>query len=262
MALDETKNFAKVTVSTGYDSDDVTIVLASGDGSKLPSTAPYNLVWWNVTDYPDPCDDPNREIVRVTARTTDTLTVTRGQEGTSGATHNTASKVYKMIRALTALDWAALLKVNGLFKSAFDVKKTADQSIAGGAGPGLLTKAEFNSENFDTNSEFDPTTNYRFTAKTAGIYHVSASVRLSNLIDGSIYEMHVRKNGSTFVLTDRQTAKGTDNVLKNSKILQLAVNDYLEVWVWNPATTGTITLNYDTGMGTFFCGHNVYDGVS
>ena len=25
------------------------------------------MTWWNSTDYPDPSDDPNSEIVRVTA---------------------------------------------------------------------------------------------------------------------------------------------------------------------------------------------------
>jgi hypothetical protein len=40
--------------------------------------------------------------VRVTAISTDTLTVTRAQESTSASTKNTASKTYKMIAGLTA----------------------------------------------------------------------------------------------------------------------------------------------------------------
>ena len=101
MALDNAKNFSKVTVSTGYGSGDTSIVLQSGNGTKLPSVS-FNAVWWNVTDYPDPSDDPNVEIVRVTNIATDTLTVTRAQEGTSASTKNTAGKVYKMIAGLTA----------------------------------------------------------------------------------------------------------------------------------------------------------------
>jgi hypothetical protein len=105
MSLDPVKNFAIVTVSTGYDNDDVSIVLTTGHGAKLPqpsSDGAFNLVWWNVTDYPNPADDPNVEIVRCTARSTDTLTVTRGQESTSGANHNTGGKTYKMAIAPTA----------------------------------------------------------------------------------------------------------------------------------------------------------------
>lgn len=104
MALDPVKNFAIVTVSTGYDADDTSIELTAGHGARLPlpsSDGAFNLVWWNDTDYSDPSDDPNVEIVRVTARATDTLTVTRAQESTTGATHNTAAKVYKMVLAVT-----------------------------------------------------------------------------------------------------------------------------------------------------------------
>ena len=104
MALDPVLNFAKVAVSTGYDASATTVVLSDSEGAKLPAPATagaFNLVWYNSTDYPDPSDDPNVEIVRVTARSTDTLTVTRGQEGTSGATHNTGGKTYKMILGFT-----------------------------------------------------------------------------------------------------------------------------------------------------------------
>lgn len=101
MALDPRVNFGKVTVSTGYNASATSIVLSSGEGAKLPSTQNYNLVWWNATDYSDPTDDPNAEIVRVTARTTDTLTVTRAQEGTTGSTKNTTSKTYRMVLAIT-----------------------------------------------------------------------------------------------------------------------------------------------------------------
>jgi hypothetical protein len=102
MALDPVMNFAIVTVSTGYDASATSIVLTSGHGAKLPSTFSYNLVWWNSTDYGSPADDPNVEIVRVTARSTDTLTVTRAQESTTAATHNTSGKTYKMLLGATA----------------------------------------------------------------------------------------------------------------------------------------------------------------
>jgi hypothetical protein len=104
MPLDPAKNFAKVTVSTGYDSTATTIVLASGDGAKLPNPSvdgAFNLVWWDWTTYKDPSDDPNVEIVRCTARSTDTLTITRGQEGTTASNKNTAGKTYKMIMSWT-----------------------------------------------------------------------------------------------------------------------------------------------------------------
>lgn len=99
--LDNAKNFAKATVSIGYNAADVSIVLQTGGGARMP-TAPFNVTWWNSTDYPDPSDDPSVEIVRCTNVTGDTLTVTRAQEGTAATVKNISGKVYKMIAPLTA----------------------------------------------------------------------------------------------------------------------------------------------------------------
>lgn len=100
-------NFAKATVSTGYDSAAVSVDLIAGHGAKFPvaaaatNTSWFNVVWYNSTDYPDPADDPSVEIVRVTNRSTDTLTIVRAQEGTTASNKNTAGKTYKMILAPT-----------------------------------------------------------------------------------------------------------------------------------------------------------------
>jgi len=104
MSLDVAKNFAKVEVSIGYDASATAIVLKTGDGAKLPqpsSDGEFNLVWWDSTNYSNPTEDPNVEIVRVTARSTDTLTIVRNQESTGASTKNTADATYKMIMSWT-----------------------------------------------------------------------------------------------------------------------------------------------------------------
>lgn len=112
--MDSVANLKKVTVSTGYNAAATSIVLATGQGATLP-VAPFNVTWWNASDYNDPSDDPNVEIVRVTGISTDTLTVTRAQESTSASTKNTSGKTYKMILGITAkmvTDLAALIVGN------------------------------------------------------------------------------------------------------------------------------------------------------
>lgn len=102
--MDPIKNDALVAVSTGYAAGATTIVLTGAEGAKLPDPAvdgPFNLVWWNATDYKAPHEDPNRERIRVTARNGDTLTIVRAQEGTSDVTHNTISKQYMMALVLS-----------------------------------------------------------------------------------------------------------------------------------------------------------------
>ncbi len=96
------KDFAKGTVSTTYNDTDTSIVLTTGHAARFPTAVPFNVVWWNSTDYPDPSDDPNREIVRVTGISSDTFTVVRGQEGTTASTKNTATKTYQMLAGLVA----------------------------------------------------------------------------------------------------------------------------------------------------------------
>lgn len=100
--MDAIKNFAKATVTDGnYDASTTSIDVIGGHGGRLPA-APFNAVWWNATDYPDPSDDPTVEIVRVTVVATDTLTITRGQEGTAAEDHNVAGKTYSLIAGMTA----------------------------------------------------------------------------------------------------------------------------------------------------------------
>jgi hypothetical protein len=141
MAYDPVRNFCKVTVSQGYDSTATTVRLVSGEGSKLPdpeTEGQYNLVWWNATDYSDPADDPYREIVRVTAKSGDQLTVLRGQEGTSAQNHNLAGKVYKMMLALTKKTYEDLQTIE-VYKS----------------GTLVGQRAKLNFQNFDDVSDDD-----------------------------------------------------------------------------------------------------------
>jgi len=93
------KNFAEAPLdAAGIDSVSTTLNLSSGGGAEFPNpgTAGFLVTVWNDTDYPGaPYNDPNVERMLVTAKSTDALTVTRAQDGTSAAAHNTASKTYR-----------------------------------------------------------------------------------------------------------------------------------------------------------------------
>jgi hypothetical protein len=120
--LDSVANFINLQASTGYDASATSITLKSGQGSSLPA-APFNLIWWDSTTYPNPANDPKVEIVRVTAISGDTLTITRAQESTTASTKNTADKTYSLVLGITA-------------KMITDI---AD-AIAAGGGSGTVTE--------------------------------------------------------------------------------------------------------------------------
>src|SRR4051794_15781556 len=101
MSLDNAANFAKSNLVSGILIGDTSLNVVAGQGSRFP-TAPFNATVWNSTDYLDPSDDPNHEIIRVTNVSTDTLTISRAQEGTAASAHNTAGKTYTIIAGLTA----------------------------------------------------------------------------------------------------------------------------------------------------------------
>ncbi len=88
MAFDPKRNFAITTVATvpSPAASGTELVVAAGEGALFP--APASSGAFNVVVYPngEQPNSSNAEIVRVTARTTDTFTITREQEGTSART--------------------------------------------------------------------------------------------------------------------------------------------------------------------------------
>jgi hypothetical protein len=126
--LDARKNFAISSLATGIAIDATSLDVASGEGAKFPAPATdgaFNVVIWDGT-YNTPDEDANKEIVRVTARSTDTLTITRAQEGTSAGAHNTGGHTYKIMLSLTA-------KMVTDIETALDAKvaTTGNETIAG-----------------------------------------------------------------------------------------------------------------------------------
>ena len=104
MSLDPVKNFAKTTLASGITAGATSMTFTSGGAAKFPdpdTDGAFNVVIWNSTDYPDPADDPEHEVVRVTSSSGEDMTITRGQESTTAAAHNTSAKTYSVILAVT-----------------------------------------------------------------------------------------------------------------------------------------------------------------
>jgi len=128
MSLDVIKNFCKVTASAGYNDTATEIVLLAGEGATLP-TVPFNLVWWDSTQYTDPAECPTVEIVRVTNVAIDTLTIVRAQESTAATVKNVSGHTYKLVNAFT--------------KFTYDlIKTTVDATTGTNTGDNTIATAE------------------------------------------------------------------------------------------------------------------------
>lgn len=94
MEWDKIENFALSTLNGAVASGDGTLAVQAGDAAaKFPATTAFNCVIWKKSAYAEPQDDPNMEIVRVTNISTDTFSITRGQEGTSPANHEDLDRI-------------------------------------------------------------------------------------------------------------------------------------------------------------------------
>lgn len=97
---------------------------------------------------------------------------------------------------------------------------------------GVGTQIQFDTELFDTNNNFDTTTNIgRYTAPVSGYYFVASAFTASMSATNGAY-IQVRLNGSTIVLQGSQWVTGAataNNQPGVSGLVQLAAGDYLEV---------------------------------
>lgn len=80
-------NNAASTVGANINNSTTTITVASGDGVKFPSPSGGDFFFATLQE------GTTIEIVKVTARSTDSLTVVRAQQGTSGSSFTTAAKI-------------------------------------------------------------------------------------------------------------------------------------------------------------------------
>jgi hypothetical protein len=138
--------------------------------------------------------------------------------------------------------------VSAGFASKFRVHRTANQSIPATT----WTKVQFNvetGEGYDNNNEVDTVTNYRFTASKAGWYHYDAIIRW--FTGSNNHYIDVRKNGSNNISYGERDFVSGEGVSVASGDIYLAVNDYLEVWVYTSAA-----MNIYAGVGScYFNGH-------
>jgi len=103
MPVDPHVNFAISTVATAPSpaTSGTSLIVAAGEGVRFGSLFSFNATVWPVGTIPTPL---NSEIVRVSARSTDTLTIARAQEGTTARTIVVGDQIAMTITRKTLAD--------------------------------------------------------------------------------------------------------------------------------------------------------------
>jgi len=111
---------------------------------------------------------------------------------------------------------------------AFSALFSTDQSFSINS----WTKIQYNTEDFDTNSNYDNSTNYRFTPTVAGYYQVNANIRINfsgSAGDGTYLALY--KNGSAWNVTSRINVTSLWGSLSLSSLVYLnGSTDYIEMY--------------------------------
>jgi hypothetical protein len=130
---------------------------------------------------------------------------------------------------------------------AFSATTTTAQSFSNNT----FTKAQLNIETFDTNSNYDNATNYRFTPTVAGYYQINGNIAFSGSASGFV-QVGIYKNGGIFI----QGSMGSNNTAVGGQANASAViyfngsTDYVEFYAWQ-GSGGALALNPGTGQNTF-----------
>jgi len=115
---------------------------------------------------------------------------------------------------------------------AFEAYRSSDQTPSNNT----LTKIQFNTEIYDTDGNYDNSSDYRFTPTTAGKYFVYGSMRgdAESITDLEFIRLDIYKNGSTYKNTAIEF--GATNDIDNASLTITAVvdmngsTDYLEIF--------------------------------
>jgi hypothetical protein len=145
---------------------------------------------------------------------------------------------------------AEVRRVNYAFQA---YQGTAQQTIANNT----LTKVQFPDEVFDYGGVYDNTVNYRFTAPVSGLYLIDGAVKLDDaagFTGGLVTTAYVYKNGVNTRILDKDytVAGGRNRALINSVPMELAANDYIEIYAYHLEGANVKTVvSADTSFAVF-----------
>jgi len=153
---------------------------------------------------------------------------------TSGATTITPTDAVTVTTTFPSLGGTVMVSGN---MPAFSAYGSGTQTISNG----VYTKVAFNTKLFDTNTNYDATTNYRFTPTVAGYYQVNGTCYFGTVTTG-LGIILIYKNGSYYSLNGTSLTATNQAYLTVSGLVYCnGSTDYIEIYVYqNSGTTVSI----------------------
>lgn len=173
--------------------------------------------------------------------------------GTSGINTpgvvNTAAQTVATTLAVTGVSTlTGGFTVGATAAPAFSAYQSSAQTLTGAT----FTKVSLQSEEFDTNSNFDSTTNYRFTPTVAGYYQFNAALQVGASASTALITFY--KNGSEFKRPTYMSGSSVVNSASASALIYCnGTSDYVEFY----ALLGTGQALTASATSTWFQGSMV-----
>lgn len=94
---------------------------------------------------------------------------------------------------------------------------------------GVMTKIQFQTEEWDTANCFDSTTNYRFTPNVAGYYSITGKIQPNNTYSAGIIAVY--KNGALYKYGNYNNNTSATAISSMTCLVYLnGTTDYVELW--------------------------------
>jgi hypothetical protein len=145
----------------------------------------------------------------------------------------------------TGLKWVAP-SGGSSFPAFFAYRATTNQSISSAT----WTKVQFNAESFDTDSCYDPSTNYRFTPNQSGYYQINATLYIDTSNDGNRNIFTFYKNGSAYAAFQNNIRRGNtagELGMGGSTLMYFnGSTDYVEIYMFSTSSSTLMAGQADT----------------
>lgn len=219
MPIQQLANYVQTTLASGCTAGAGTISVVSAAG--LPTVGNFML------RIDDAAPATTYEYVECTGVSGTTLTVTRGQEGTTGIAHIAGAIVGNDLSAgMLGRGFVQPIRARGY--------RAAAQSLTGAGFQKIL----IDTVSFDPVSGWDVVTNHRWTCPTGGggYYLVVGGANFTGTTGRFIACIY--KNGVIEAQgADGYVSAGGGTGAQVSDVIPLVAGDYLELWIYNNAGT-------------------------